>query len=256
MESEFNSRPRSVSLREAEQEATRNLDSKLHEYLAASERAYNLIGIALGRAASGAIKKVSASCFVRRLLLIRLRNDLRCAALLAARGYGEQSCSLVASLYESVFTIVSIGGDDKLAQSWLKHGDPASFFLSPKRAVRDGIRKLGVPDAEKNALRSYENVYQKLCMVKHMNPISQKRRGYEIVGTSMELFSGPDTSEEGLQVACFALENSVGLTTVALASFGTHHLGGDQRDLVREVNDMVEAALALNQKSAARWMPK
>jgi hypothetical protein len=256
MENQLNPGPRSASLDELEREAARKLVPELHEYLAASEWVYNLIGIALDRAPCGPIKEVRPSCSSTRLLLIRLRNDLRCAALLAARGYGEQSCSLVASLYESAFTIISIGGDDKLGQKWFKHADPASFFLAPKRAVREGIRKLGIPDGEKHALRSYKNVYQKLCMVKHMNPISQKRRGYEIVGKRIELFSGPDTSDEGLQAACFALENAGGLANVALASFGEHHLSGDQRDLLRSVHAVDAAAAALNKKSAARWMPK
>ena len=78
----------------------------------------------------------------------------------------------------------------------------------------------------------------------------------EIVGKRVELLSGPDTSEEGLQAACFAIENSVGLANVAVASFGKHHLSGDQQELLREIQAMDIAAAALNKKSAARWMPK
>lgn len=256
MENQLKPGPRSASLSELEQEAARKLDGELHEYVVASERVYNLIGIALDRAPSGPIQMVSRSCVVTRLLLIRLRNDLRCAALLAARGYGEQACSVVASLYEGAFTILSIGGDDELAQKWFKHSNPSKFFISPKNAAQQGLSKFGISDPEKHALPNSENIYQKLCMVKHMNPISQKRRGYEVVGSRIELFSGPDSSDEGLQAACFALENSVGLANVALAAFGKHHLSGDQQDLIREIHDVDALAAALNKKSAARWMPK
>jgi hypothetical protein len=256
MENQPNPAPRSASLSELEQEAAHKLDTELHEYVVASERVYNLIGIALDRAPSGPIQKVSRSCFVTRLLLIRLRNDLRCAALLAARGYGEQSCSVVASLYEGAFTILSIGGDDELAQKWFKHSNPSKFFISPKNAAQQGLSKFEISDPEKHALPNSKNIYQKLCMVKHMNPISQKRRGYEVVGSRIELFSGPDSSDEGLQAACFGLENSVGLANVALAAFGKHHLSGDQQDLIREIHDVDALAAALNRKSATRWMPK
>jgi len=256
MENQQNPAPRSASLSELEQEAARKLDAELREYVVASERVYNLIGIALDRAPSGSIQNVTPSCFATRLLLIRLRNDLRCAALLAARGYGEQSCSLVASLYENAFTILSIGGDDELARKWFEHSKPEAFFISPKNATQQGLSKFGISEPEKHAIRNYENIYKRLCMVKHMNPISQKRRGYEMVGSRIELFSGPDTSDEGLQAACFALENSVGLANVALAAFGKHHLSGEQQDLLREIHEADALAAALNKKSASRWMPK
>jgi hypothetical protein len=256
MKDRLNPSPRSTSLAELEQEAIRKLAHELQEYLAASEQVYNLIGIALERAPCGPVQKVSRSCFATRLLLIRLRNDLRCAALLAVRGYGEQSCSLVASLYETAFTIASISGDDELAQKWFQHDNPDWSFLSAKSAAQKGARKLGIPNPQTHPLQSYDNVYKKLCMVKHVNPISQRRRGYAIVGKRIELLSGPDISDEGLQTACFALENSVGLANVAAASFGKHHLSGDQQDLLREIHAADATAAVLNKKSAARWTPK
>ena len=134
MENQQNPAPRSASLSELEQEAARKLDAELREYVVASERVYNLIGIALDRAPTGPIRKVSPSCFATRLLLIRLRNDLRCAALLAARGYGEQSCSVVASLYESAFTILSIGGDGDLPRRWVNI-HPALTAAQQDRAI-------------------------------------------------------------------------------------------------------------------------
>src|SRR5208282_3251012 len=148
------------------------------------------------------------------------------------------------SLYENAFTILSIGGDDELARKWFEHSKPEAFFISPKNATQQGLSKFGISEPEKHAIRNYENIYKRLCMVKHMNPISQKRRGYEMVGSRIELFSGPDTSDEGLQAACFALENSVGLANVALAAFGKHHLSGEQQDLLREIHEADALAAA------------
>jgi len=142
-----------------------------------------------------------------------------------------------------------------MGKKWFSDADPEAFFLPPKSAARQGVRNLGIPNPEKHALQSYKSVYQKLCMVKHMNPVSQRRRGYEVVGARLELFSGPDISDEGLQAACFALENAVGLANAALASFGKHHLSGDQQDLLREIHAIDATASSLNERSAARWAP-
>ena len=53
---------------------------------------------------------------------------LRCAALLAHRGYVVQACRLVASMYEVAFTLAFIGSDDGLAQEWVDHDHPTRSF--------------------------------------------------------------------------------------------------------------------------------
>src|ERR1700739_3527073 len=109
----MNSTPKSaISLGEAERLAVDRLNPDLHEHGLISESLYNLIGRILERALNASLREFSQSRKVCTVLLTRLLNDHRCAALVALRGYAEQACTLAASVYEAAVTIAAVGSDD------------------------------------------------------------------------------------------------------------------------------------------------
>ena len=104
------------SLAEVERRAAQILEPELREHGMLNERVFNAIGEAANLAVEPSLSQVSQARKVATLLLLRMRDDLRCAGLLALRGYQLQACSLVASIYEATFTIAAIDSDDDLAQ--------------------------------------------------------------------------------------------------------------------------------------------
>ena len=112
------------SLAEVEQNAAQVLEPELRAHGLLNERVFNAIGEAANLAAQLPLSQVSQSRKVAAVLLLRMRDDLRCAGLLALRRYQLQACSLVASIYEAAFAIAAIDSDDDLAQEWIDHDDP------------------------------------------------------------------------------------------------------------------------------------
>jgi hypothetical protein len=171
---------RKTELGDAERQAIQKLDSELGTHGIVSQRAYNLMGAVLSRMPTTKLRDVSQSRKVATSLLVRVQNDLRCASLLALRGYPDQACTLVASIYEAAMTIAVVGSDDHVAQEWIDYGDPNKPFRNIQKMTRDALEKLGVPEAEKNAERNY-TTYRQLCMAKHLNPLLLSQRGYEVL---------------------------------------------------------------------------
>ena len=95
---------------------------------------------------------------VATVLLLRMRDDLRCAGLPALRGYQLQACSLVASIYEAAFAIAAIDSDNDLAQEWIDHDDPNHPFRQALTLTEMALRKLGIPDPEKHAAHSISSI--------------------------------------------------------------------------------------------------
>lgn len=152
-----------TSVGKAERQAIKALDPDLGQHGLLTEHVYNFIGKVLGRSPTMRLDEVSRPRRIATLLLSRLRDDVRCAALLALRGYPEQACTLVASIYEAAFTIAAIGSDDALAQEWIEHDDPNRTFKAVQTLTRDALHKLGVPDPDRHSRRRYI-VYRQLCL--------------------------------------------------------------------------------------------
>lgn len=104
-----------LNLGEAERQAIDRLDPELRRPGLLSQRASNLIGTVLTRMPEARLRDVSQSRKVATSLLVRVQNDLRCASLLALRGYPDQACTLIASIYEAAMTIGVVGSDDRVA---------------------------------------------------------------------------------------------------------------------------------------------
>jgi len=240
-------------LEAAERQAVSILAAELSGHLTLTEQAFNLIGIAVSSLPEVAIRDVSQSRKVLTALLVRLSNDLRSTALLASRGYVLQAATLVASMYETAYTIAAIGADDSLADEWINHDDPTKTFRKVLDLTRAGLAKLGVPSADAQAAIEY-CIYQQLCLAKHVNPLLQTHHGHRMEGKNVVALNGPDFSEAAVRAAGFALEHAAGLAFVALASFISNHVPHEKKaDLIKENEAVGAGRKTLEALAKARW---
>ena len=90
--------------------------------------------------------------------------------------------------------------------------------------VEQGLKNLGHPSVSKQTEVEYR-VYRQLCMPKHTNPLFQMEHGYIIREGEVAAMNGPNTSEDSVRAAWFAMEHATALTFIALISFVKFHLG-------------------------------
>ena len=237
-------------LDQAELNAIQVLAADLAKHTAATKEAFDLLGEALGLLPELPVKDVSQSRKVVTALLVRLVNDLRCAALLGLRGYPSQAAAIVASMYEVAYAAAYIGADDALAQLWIDHNDPTSPFLSPYDLTKRVLTRLGVAQQ----LQARYRVYQQLCMAKHANPLFEMDHAYELRPTEVASMNGPRTSDSAIRAARFALEHAAGLSFVAVASFVNEHIPAQQRDLLKpRIRALGDSSRELSEESAQRY---
>jgi hypothetical protein len=157
-------------------------------------------------------------------LLLRLGNDLRCASMLAIRGYPAQAAALVATMYEVAFTVAFIGADESHAEAWSKHSDPTKSFKGAFTLTREGMAAIG--RRESGAVASQYRVYQQLCMAKHSNPLFEKVDAFVLTTSGIKFTNGPRSSAPAVRAARFALEHAADLATIALTAFVQRHVSG------------------------------
>lgn len=198
-------------LQDAEACAVEELEPKLHPHLALSADAFTLITDLVAASPQGLrMKDLPPSLHVATKLLLRLSNELRGIELLTVRGYPMQACNIAASAYEVAFTIGYIGDDDARAQVWGDHNNPTRFPWDIPTMTRETLRALGSPDLETETAAAYR-VYRQCCMAKHGNPILEGRFGVQVGDGNVVIINGPDTSEDAIRPARYALEHAVGV---------------------------------------------
>jgi len=240
------------SIASAEEKAMDTLEGELLEPLTVASRVCDLIGRVLEKAVrSNARPRQSGK--VSMALLSRIANDLRCCILLAVRGYGAQSCSIAASIYEESFASLATGADEALAQQWIDHPDPTRSISWVNELTDLGLIALGVKTPEVNG-REYLK-FRNLCLAKHSNPLYVKQRAFGRSPEGAVLKSGPDTSEVGIRDGWFALEHAAGFSFLATAGFLKHHVEAD-RELLAEFEEIEDALISLNGKAVSRWGSK
>lgn len=241
------------SLGESESKALEVLEKELEEHNCLGQSIFNLIGKVLNQLPAMSINEVPQSLKVAISLLTRISNDLRCVVLLANRGYSVQAASLTASLYEAAFTVAYIGNGENLAQRWIDHNDPTRPFRDVGTITKEGLLKLGVSNAEQQTTIEYR-VYRQLCMAKHINPLFQMQHGLTLIGDMISSRNGPDTSEESIRAAWFALEHASALAWLATASFVANHVSGSQRPaLKQELKKLGDKRKELKSRAKERW---
>jgi hypothetical protein len=232
----------------AEAEAMDILESELLEHLTIATRVYDLIGRVLEKAVNSNVQPQSKK--ISMALLSRIANDLRCCILLAVRGYGAQSCSVAASIYEESFASLAVGADEVLARQWIDHSDPTRSFKGVSELTDLGLIALGVKISQVHG-REYLK-FRNLCLAKHSNPLFVKQRAFAGSSEGAVLKSGPDTSEVGIRDGWFALEHATGFSFLAIAGFLKHHLAAE-RELLAELGEIENALISLNNRAVARW---
>lgn len=158
---------------------------------------------------------------VALMLLIRISNDLRCTRLLGERGYPSQVAALCAGSLEVAHTIGYIGSSEERATQWHEHDDPRmvpwgsvwNVFLGAYESAKS-------PRAEDMAEESYF-YYSELCVLKHSNPIGERRVG--VRQSELGMGSGPDDSARGHRAieTCFEIAGiaAAKATTFAAKAF-------------------------------------
>jgi hypothetical protein len=233
--------PTIESLGAAEQQTMAQLRPALTAHGAVSEQVFNAVSEILGAAPELPISQVALSRRVVTVLLVRLSNDLRVAALLALRGYPLQAATLVASMYEVAHCVAYIGSDDSRADAWIRHDDPTKSFRSVKMLIEDTVNGFGINDPVAMCAREYR-VYRQLCLAKHSNPVLQKDHGHYMEEHAIITINGPDSSMSGIRVARFALQHAIRLTVLALASFLENHVPQGARENLRDRLDRIDEA--------------
>ena len=99
---------------------------------------------------------MSSSVKVAINLLVRLTNDLRSVSILAMMGYHTQAAVLVASMYETAFTILFINSDNALADQWINHEEPTRPFHNVWEMTKTGLRNMGYERPDEQAIVEYK----------------------------------------------------------------------------------------------------
>jgi hypothetical protein len=254
MENEGLGPPRPIAA--VELEAVRNLEPQLKDHLQANSDVCNFIGLVLGGAPDARLADVTQARKVTTCLLVRIANDLRCIGLVSVRGYADQACALAPSVYEAAFAIIAIGEDEGLAQEWIDHPDPNHLFRPIRDLTLMGMKSLGILEPEQQAKRWYA-AYSQLCMAKHLNPLLQATRGFRVQANRVLVVTGPDTSQESVRLAWFALEHSAGLALTAAGFFGQKYVRGSrQRELAAASRELQELVGNLRAAAVARGWDK
>lgn len=243
------------SLSGAENQAIAVLSSELKDHLDLTKVAFSLIGRVQTAVPSTPLAQVTQARKVCVTLLVRISNDLRCAALVAVLGYSLQTLSLVASMFEVTFTLAAIGSDNKLAQKWINHDDPTRLFMPVKDLIALALTTLKISDPASFTKKHYLT-YRQLCMAKHANPVFQMQHGHQRQGDTIVSQNGPDLSDQAIRAACFALLQAAGLASVAAGSFLNNHVRVPRTETVSlraAVDSLGRRFVELNRRAVARW---
>lgn len=241
----------------AEKEAFEALASEMAEHDRLARDAYDLIGATVTCIPERPVDESPLVTRVAVALLGRLSNDLRCTANLARTGYSLQALTLAASIYEGAFTVSYIGADEELAQQWRDHNDPLQSFRPVRELTIGGLRNLGIEPLQLEQQVEVEyRVYRQLCWAKHLNPVLQTQFGHHLEeDTDSVIFTnGPDTSEESVRAAWFAMQHSVASVGRALVGFTIFHVPDEHHDtLMAKHVDLGQRSKDLERRAKERW---
>ena len=244
------------SLAEAENKAFAFLKEELSEHYSLSEKVWLLMAEVINQVPEMPLNDMRSALKVALPLITRISNDLRCVAQTALYGYSVQAVSLTASIYEAAYTIAYIGCDEKLAQDWIDHEDPTRLFKDIRTITKGHLKNLGVPDVERQSNAEYR-VYRQLCWAKHSNPLLIKQHGISRSGNSFFFNNGPDTSDQSVKAAWFALEHASALSLIAIISFIINHVPKErQPEVIKKYDELGKQRKILESRAKKRWGTK
>lgn len=245
------------SLESIEQNTRHVMQDRLGQHLNLNTLTVNTMMFVIKYFPPTPIAQLKQSSKVVLMLLNRMSNDIRTAGLLAWHGYSLQSAALIADCYESAFSVLYVGADDQEAQNWIDHNDPTRTpFGAITALTRKALKNRKVPDVDEQTEREY-TCYRQLCWAKHGNPILQKQHGLRSEGNHIGVFNGPDSSEESIKVASWALEYASHLAYLALTSFVDNQLAqisSEKRDEAKQRIETLGAKKSeIAKASSMRW---
>jgi hypothetical protein len=241
------------TIAQVELETSRTLGPELKSHLLVNSDVYNFIGSVLEAVPRTKLRDVTQARKVATCLLIRVLNDLRCIGLVSVRGYPEQACALATSVYEASFTALAIGDDEAMAQEWIDHSNPNQPFKPIYDLTLMGMKRSGIAKPENQARRWYIS-YSQLCMAKHLNPLLQGSRGFQVSKDQVAAVTGPDASQASVRLAWFALEKSAGFALTAGGLFGQMYVS--KKDLAARSGELHNALDKLVAAAVARGWDK
>jgi hypothetical protein len=167
--------------------------------------------------------------------------------ILVEHGYPLQALTQAAGIFEAWVTIANIKTEDDAAK-WLSHAKENESFGRIRPLTKQALEN--IEGDAKYADKMYSQ-YQQLCMPKHLNPMVERSRGYELDGNVVQFKPGPDTSELAIRHGWYALERASRFANLAL--FTIAHSQETSPDLHLELVAQQTALDALQDESAKRW---
>lgn len=164
---------------------------------------------------------------VHATLLARCLQDLRAAVACSLNGYTMQAWSVAASAFESGHAIGYIGERTERAKRWLAHSDLKSPPFSAFAAITGAYIYLELePDVAQREIlvrREYD-LYQYLCMAKHVNPLAEKTRYWVKVDGKTRLLLTPFFTPKRVGEAQLGLILAARVSLLACWAFSKAHL--------------------------------
>jgi hypothetical protein len=220
----------------AESRAAQEMQRRIGDHLSYADTVYRLLDVAISFDDEREIP-VGSVDYVALLLMGRMANDMRAIGALARFGYGVQSCTLAASVFEVAFTFVDILTDDKRAAAWSNHAKPERSFMSARPAVKKFVDRMPWSEEQKETAKCRQGaIYEDLCQFKHGNPRSMFPRPNDDGYFDNRL--GPDTTDFGILTASTAILHSGWCVGLAL------HRWGDARRLPTVARNRFDEELA------------
>jgi len=228
------------SIKKAEINISRILEPELSQHGMLTMTMFNTICEAMSQIQTKSVTSVPQALKVAISLLMRISNDLRTTSLLAFWGYPTQAASLVSSIYETSLTIVYIGNNETIAQEWIDHSDKTKSFRSAFELTKKALSSLNLDDTKIKNSNLYRT-YQQLCMAKHSNPLYQTQLGFKMNQGIVQAMNGPDSSENSIRVAWFAMEHGTRFCLTACSLFIEYFLSEEQRNKIRIALDNISS---------------
>lgn len=231
--------------------------AELKEHIKVTTDAFDLMGMLLTHLEIPKDREAPPAVFAMAFLGTRLANDLHCAEGVVATAYPAQALAIVSSMYESAWTMAYIGSDDLVATAWRDWDDPTRTFRDAWSLTRGGLIKLGVPlvEAHRRCADEYR-LYSQVKMGGHTNPLLERKLGVVRTGTDVLRQNGPDTSDDGIRAAWFAMVVAIHVSFMAMSGLVESNLSGKAPgDLLQQLIDIKTKGENLGAQFAKRWPP-
>jgi hypothetical protein len=166
-------------------------------------------------------------------LMVRVLQDLRVCGKAAEIGYPMQAWTVAASCFEAAHTMGFLAVAPERAADWWKHSDTERSFCSARAAIEGSYKylDLGEQGAQRQHLVDHEyQIYQRLCLAKHVNPVAERTRYFTRHGGGQQLRLTPFASDSRARESRLGFLFAIRSATLALWVFHRCHLKVDTSD--------------------------